>query len=39
MSSNPITATTLAVPLETETISDGYAQARGRLSSEAYAQT
>ena len=39
MSSNPITATTLTVPLETEAIRDGCAQARGRLSSEAYAQT
>ena len=39
MFSNPITATTLTVSLEIETIRDGCAQARGRLSNEAYAQT
>jgi hypothetical protein len=39
MSSNAITSTTLAAPLEIETTRDGYARARGRLISEAYAQT
>ena len=39
MSSNLITATTLAVPFETEAIRDDCAKACGRLISEAYAQT
>ena len=39
MSSNLITATTLAVPLEIEAIRDDCTQACGRLISEAYAQT